>query len=102
MAYLASDVFFYEQIFALVVEDYVDFLGAWTADIWAKHDVVWTVSMHAWLVDFAAEDFGIATTAVDVLFMLHCELNDQGLALVVEGLLEFGRNSVESGILGSL
>ena len=55
--------------------------------------------MHFLLVEIAREKFHVAATAIDLLFVLDCELYDQCLALVAERLVELGRYSVESSIL---
>lgn len=57
--------------------------------------------MHVLLVEAAVKDLKVSTTTVDVLFVLHGELDDQRLVLVWEGR-EFVGESVEAGILGSL
>ena len=57
-----------------------------TADVGAEHDVVLGVAIEACLVKTLGEDLEVATTAVNVLLMLHGELNDKILALVGKGL----------------
>ena len=99
--YFAPDVLLDKQVLALVVEDNMDLLGAGTTDVWPKHDIVWGLAMHVLLVQCGGEDLGIATSAVNVLLMLHCELDNKGLVLVTE-LVKLGRDTVETGILGSL
>ena len=79
----------------------MNFLGAITTDVWPKHNQVRAVSVHIFLVKVAVENFDVATTTVNLLFMFHSKLNDQSLALVAE-LIEFCRDSIEPGILGSL
>lgn len=37
----ASDFFVDQMIFALVAEDNVHFFGAWSANVWTKHNQVW-------------------------------------------------------------
>ena len=51
-----------------------------------EHDVVWRISMHILAIEGAVKELGISTTAVNVLLVLDCELEDQGLVLVGEGL----------------
>ena len=79
----------------------MNFLGAITTDVWPKHNQVRAVSVHIFLVKVAVENFDVATTTVNLLFMFYSKLNDQSLALVAE-LIEFCRDSIEPGILGSL
>lgn len=57
--------------------------------------------MHIILLQAAVKQFHVATTTVNVLFMLHSELKDKRLVLVAEGL-ELSRKTIESGILGGL
>lgn len=54
--------------------------------------------MHVLLVQGAVEHLEVATTTVDVLFVLHGELHHQGLALVAEGI-KLGRQAIEACIL---
>ena len=102
MLYLASDVLLGQQVLALVVEDDMYLLGARPADVWAKHDEVGGISMHVFLVQVAREQLGVTTTAVDVLFVFHGELDDQRALLVGEGLVKLSGETVESGILAGL
>ena len=53
-----------------------------TANIGSKHDVVWRFSMHVRLVELAIEKLDVAATAVDVLLVLHRELDHQRLVPV--------------------
>lgn len=76
-------------------------LGTRTADVRAKHDFVGTLAVHVLLFQLAVEDFEVATSTVDVLFMFHGELYHQGLALVAERL-ELARESVEPRVLRGL
>ena len=73
---LAADVLLGQKVLSLVVEDNVHLLSAWAADVGTKHDVVGRVAMHGLLVKSTGEYLDIATTAVDVLFMLYGELDD--------------------------
>jgi hypothetical protein len=73
-------------------------LGSWSTDIWAEHDFVWRFAVHVLLVQFAVENLEVATSAVNVLFVLHRELDDKRLVFVGEGS-EFVGESVEAGIL---
>ena len=43
----------------------------------------------------------IATSTVNLLLVLHCELNDQGLPFIRKGV-ELRGNGIKFGILGSL
>ena len=99
--YFASDVLLRQQVLALVVEDHVDFLGAWPADVGAEHDVVRALPVHVLGVQTGRDQLDVASAAVDVLFVLHLELNHQILPLVAERV-ELGGDRVEPGILGRL
>lgn len=57
--------------------------------------------MHFGLLQVCWEHLHVATTAVNLLLMLDCELNDQGLALVAEGL-KTSRGGIETSILAGL
>ena len=81
-AYLAPDILLYQKVLALVVEDYMHFLGPRTTNVWSEHDVVGGFTMHVLLVKGRGEDFSIATTTVDVLLMFYGELDDQSLVLI--------------------
>ena len=48
--YFAADVLLDEQVLPLVVEDDVNLLGARSADVWTKHDVVVRLAVHVSLV----------------------------------------------------
>lgn len=98
---LALDLLLGEKVLALVVEDHVDFLGRVAANVRSEHDVVGRVSVQVLLVEVGRVELDVATAAVDLLLVLHCELNDQRLALVRERL-EFGRDAVEARVLRRL
>lgn len=66
-----------------------------------KHDVVDRVSVHVLLVDVGGEQLNVAAAAVDALLVLHGELDDKRLVLVVE-VIEAGRHGVEAGVLARL
>lgn len=72
-----------------------------TSPVLTKHDVVDWVSVHFLLVDVGGEQLDVAAAAVDALLVLHGELDDEGLVLVVE-VTEAGRQGVEAGILACL
>ena len=57
--------------------------------------------MHVSLIKRAIKQFGISTTAINVLFMLDSKLHDQRL-LLSGGWFEFRGQSVEFGILAGL
>lgn len=57
--------------------------------------------MHFLLVDVGGEQLDVAAAAVDALLVLHGELDDEGLVLVVE-VTEAGRQGIEAGILACL
>ena len=63
-----------------------------------EHDQVGRVSVHISGIERAVEQLSVSTTAVNVLLVFDCELEDQGLVLVGEGL-ELGGRGVELGIL---
>ena len=57
--------------------------------------------MHCSLFQISREDLHVATAAVDLLLVLHSELNDQRLALVAERL-KTGRGGIETSVLAGL
>lgn len=57
--------------------------------------------MHVLLVDVGGEELDVAAAAVDALLVLHGELDDKRLVLVVE-VIEAGRHGVEAGVLARL
>ena len=57
--------------------------------------------MHVLGIERAVEELGVSAAAVDVLFVLDCELKDEGLVLVGEGL-ELGGGGVELSVLAGL
>lgn len=61
-------------------------LGTRPADVRSKHNLVRGLSVHVLLVKLAVKDLQVTTSAVDVLLMLDCELDDEVLAFVAEGL----------------
>ena len=97
----ASDFLVDQMIFSLVAEDDMNFFGAWSANVWAKHQQVWCFTVQIGLLQWAIEDFQITTAAVNVLFMLHWELQHQWLVFVAEWS-EFTGNGIESCILWCL
>ena len=84
----------------VVGEDGVDVFGR-AADVRAEHDMISSVTVHCRLVLVRTEDFDVAAAAIDVLLVLHLELNDEWLAFVAERL-EFRRDPVETSVLRSL
>jgi hypothetical protein len=68
-----------EMILALVAEDDVDLLRAGAADVGPEHHVVGRVAVHVRLVQLAVEELDVPAAAIDVLLVLHCELDHQGL-----------------------
>ena len=89
------------MILSLVAEDNMDLLGTRSTDIGTKHNIVRRISMHVLLVHATIKQLDISTSAVDVLLVLHRELDDQRLVLVGDrGVL--GRNGVELSILRGL
>ena len=79
---LAPDILLDQMVLALVLKDDVDLLGARPTDIRAEHDVIWAFTMHVRLVKLAVEKLDVAATAVDVLLVLHGELDNQRLVPV--------------------
>ena len=65
------------MVFALVLKDDVDLLGAGPANVWAEHDVVGALAVHVRLVELAIKELDVAAAAVNVLLMLHGELDHQ-------------------------
>lgn len=80
----------------------MDFLCAVAADIGAEHNVVLGVSVKVLLIEVRGIELGIATSTVNVLLVLHRELQNQGLSLVADGFIELGRDGVESSIFAGL
>ena len=74
---LAPDVLLDQMVLALVLKDDVDLLGAGSADVRAEHDVVGALAVHVRLVELAIKELDVAAAAVDVLLMLHGELDHQ-------------------------
>lgn len=66
-----------------------------------EHDVVLRVSVHLRLVQVRGEDFDVAAAAVDVLLVLHRELDHQRFTFIAEGVEATGRG-VEPGVLSRL
>lgn len=57
--------------------------------------------MHVALVKVNRENLHIATTTVNLLLMLHGELDDQALSFIVKGR-KLCRHGIEAGILAGL
>lgn len=57
--------------------------------------------MHILLVQPRWEELDVAPATVDALLVLHCELDDQWLALVAE-VIKAGGEGVETGVLAGL
>lgn len=89
------------MVLSLVVEDDVDLLGSRAADVGSKHNQVWSLTMHFLGVEVAVKQLDVTTAAVNVLFVLHGELEDQGLLLVRE-FWELGGQSVKVSVLAGL
>jgi len=79
----------------------MDFLSAWAADIWPKHDEVWRLSVHILWIEVTVEELDVSTATVNVLLMLYRELKDKCFLFVGE-LRELGGNCIKVGILGGL
>ena len=89
------------MILSLVAEDHMNLLSSRSTDIRPKHNIVGRLSMHVLLVHTTIEELDISTSAVDVLLVLHRELDDQRLVLVGDrGVL--GRDGIELGVLRGL
>ncbi len=89
------------MILALVVEDGMDFFGSRSTDVWAEHDQVGSLSVHVLRVKGTVKQLDVSTPTVNILLMLHRELENERLLLIRE-LWELGGNGVEVGILRSL
>jgi hypothetical protein len=79
---LASGVSLSEVVLSLVVENDVGALGG-TANVRAEHEVVLGLSVEIGLVLLGSQ-LEVSTTAVNVLLVLHAELDNEILALVGE------------------
>lgn len=66
-----------------------------------KHDVILRISVHFSLIQCRWEDLHVTTATVNLLLVLDCELDDQRLALIAEGLKPC-RGGIEVGILTCL
>lgn len=66
-----------------------------------KHEVILRFAMHVSLVQISWEDFYIATSAVDLLLVFHCELNHQRFTFIAERLKPTGQG-IKPGILACL
>ena len=87
---LAPDLLLGQEVPVLVVEDDMDLLGAGTADVGAKHDVVGGLAVPG-LVEGAVDELDVAGAAIDVLLVHDGELDDEGLlAAGGQGLVELG------------
>lgn len=73
----------------------------WLPSPLTKHDVVFRVSVHVLLVQTTRKQLHVTAPTVDILLMLHRELDHQCLALVAEGFESSGQR-VKSGILARL
>jgi hypothetical protein len=89
------------MVFPLVVEDDVNLLGAWSADVGSEHEEVWSVAVHLFGLKGAVKQLHVAPTAVNILLVLHTELNHQRL-LLIRKLVELCRQRVEVSVLGRL
>ena len=89
------------MVLALVLKDDMNLLGSGSTDVGTKHDVVRRISMHIGLVQRAVEQLDVSTVAIDVLLVLHGELNHHRLVHIGEWF-ELGGHSVELGILAGL
>mmetsp|Transcript_16088 Transcript_16088/g.22582 ORF Transcript_16088/g.22582 Transcript_16088/m.22582 type:complete len:259 (+) Transcript_16088:450-1226(+) len=98
------DILLDEMLFTLVAENHVDLLGAVTADIRAKHNVILLFGFFIKLcsVETSREHLHVSTTAVDLLCMLDRKLNDQVLSLVIKNFIEICSESIEFSVLSSL
>ncbi|MDK2413471.1 hypothetical protein QHH03_30745, partial [Aphanizomenon sp. 202] len=47
---LTTDFFLDQMVLTLIVENYMNLLGAWATDIRTKHNEVWRLSVHVFLV----------------------------------------------------
>jgi len=89
------------MIFSLVIEDDVNLLGPWSADIRSEHEKVRGLAVHFLGVEVAVKEFDVSSAAVNVLLVLHRKLNHQRF-LLVRKLGKLGRQRVEMGVLACL
>lgn len=95
---LTANVLLDKVVLAVVVKDDVHLLSPWPADIRTKHNGVRRFSVHVFLIQGTGEQFDVAASTVDVLFVLDRQLHHQGLVLVGKGG-EIRRSSVKFSIL---
>ena len=81
---LAADILLDQVVLSIVVKDDMNLLGARAADVGTEHDRVRRLAMHVLLVQRTWEYLDIATSAVNVLLMLHRQLDNQCLVLVTD------------------
>lgn len=67
------------MILSFMAEDDMNFLGSRTADVRAEHNIVRGITVHVGLVELAVKQLDVSTPAINVLLVLHGELNNQGL-----------------------
>mmetsp|Transcript_17688 Transcript_17688/g.29729 ORF Transcript_17688/g.29729 Transcript_17688/m.29729 type:complete len:230 (+) Transcript_17688:896-1585(+) len=101
---LAVDGLLGQQVLSLVGEDGVHPLSASAANVGAEHDAVGSVTAEVRHLSTAGgrHQLDVATTAIHLLLVLDGELEDEGLALVVERLRHLGVDGVEAGIRAGL
>lgn len=87
-----------EVVLSLVVKDGVNFLSARSADVRPEHDKIRSIPVHVSRLKVAVEEFDIPSPTVNVLLVLHTELQHERLLLVRE-LGECRRQRVKVGVL---
>lgn len=66
-----------------------------------EHNIIRAFSVHLFLIQVRGEQFHIATTTVNILFMFYGKLNDQIFAFIAKAI-KLGRNSIKPGVLARL
>ena len=89
------------MVLSLVAEDNMNLLSSRSTDIRTKHNIIRRLSVHILLVHTTVKHLDVSTSTVNVLLVLHRELNNQRLVLVADGGV-LGRDGVELGVLAGL
>ena len=89
------------MVLSLVAEDNMNLLSSRSTDIRTKHNIIRRLSMHILLVHPTVKHLDVSTSTVNVLLVLHRELNNQRLVLVADGGV-LGRDGVELCVLAGL
>ncbi len=73
-----------QMILSLVVEDDMNLLRPRPANVRSKHDKIRSIPMHVSRLEVAVEQLDVPSATVNVLLMLHAELEHKCLLLVCE------------------